>query len=528
MTMRQCLFGNETEFGVVLDSSNEVRPAPQELAPAIIDDLAARYTHLPTPAAAPQMTLSRGIASPPLERRIFLANGACLYADIGGHPELASAECQDPWELAAQNVAMRQMIAESAESVGRVYGMPIRVLANNVDHSLGGPRTYGYHLNLLVTKVSLDRAVQQITPLLAVLPVIAGSGKLSFANGSQGFELSQRASFMRAVVGTQTVSSRAMVTRKSETLSIKGARLHLISCDTVIDSWQLALVVGILAVALKVAEHGIDLAGAVTLKDPIQALNRVSCDPSLSAELPLAAGGTTTALEVHNHYAERVSQYLDASNTPEWAPQIVELWRQLIARMRSDPFSEPRLGWVAKLLSLTRQLEGMGLGWQEFAQWRFCLASVRRLKATWPELDPLCLTHSAEARARIRHSAFGVLEQHFAQNGLSWKDFPRMWNAANQLLRHCLQMHLLPPRRHAAGAESSCIAPEKVERARTTPPTGTRAAVRGAAIAAAPAGSTAWWTFVAEPGRRLVMNDPFGQGAAWETQPNCPKKECTP
>jgi hypothetical protein len=98
------LFGTETELGVFAEPSGEIRPAAGELAPSIVDQLGGSWRHLPSPQGEPL-------------RRLFLENGACIYADVGGHPELATAECRSPVELAAQSIALREILVEAAESV---------------------------------------------------------------------------------------------------------------------------------------------------------------------------------------------------------------------------------------------------------------------------------------------------------------------------------------------------------------------------------------------------------------------------
>ena len=502
MTQR-FLFGREEELALVAESRAGIRPAPAELAGAVIEEAATHLRHVP---------------SPPPERRYFLANGGCLYEDLG-HAELATAECADPVELAAHTIALRQVLAEATQTVGRVYGIPVHLVANNVDYAFSGSRTYGHHLNILFEGLTLERAVEQLAPLLAAMPVLAGTGKVSFARGSSGFELSQRAVHFTSLLSKRTTSNRGIVTAKDEALCVNGIRLHVISLDTALSPWQLALVPGILSLALKTAETGVDLAGPVALADPVRALQRVSADPSLKAGLPLRAGGTTTALEIHERYQTTVENCMRNADAPPWAADVVTSWGHTITSLREDPFREfGRIDWVTKLVLLTQLLERMDLDWHEFSRWTFALASVRRLKATWPEIDPLGLTSSPASRARIRRSALGILERHFAQNSLSWAQFPRIWNAANRLCQQCLRYHTLRPGAGLAPAPGSTglVTEEMVERARATPPQGTRASVRGKAIAEAPPGSRAGWDFLQTTERRLDMADAFGEGACWK------------
>jgi len=128
---------------------------------------------------------------------------------------------------------------------------PDRVIQCNFYARLPLFFAYGHHLNVLVTGISLEKAVQRLTPLLVAMPVLAGSGKVSFANEASGFELSQRAGYMCTVMSKHTVDSRAMITSKDEPLSDSGVRLHVISLDTTVSRWQLILVPAIMALSGK-------------------------------------------------------------------------------------------------------------------------------------------------------------------------------------------------------------------------------------------------------------------------------------
>ena len=77
---------------------------------------------------------------------------------------------------------------------------------------------------------------------------------------------------------------------------------------------------------------------------------------------------------------------------------------------------------------------------------------------------------------------------------------------------------------HVPGAER-LVTSEMVDKARTLPPEGTRAAVRGEAIRNAQPGATAGWTFVQQNGKRFVMNDVLGNGASWKELKQNAEKE---
>lgn len=508
----QYVFGTETELGIVVDSANDIRPAAHELAPAIVRDLAGRYPSLPTNTP---------------EYRIFLGNGASVYVDIGGHPEIATAECTNPIELVSHTLALRQMLAESAETVSKVYGIPVKLICNNVDYCMAGLHTYGFHLNVSVNRGSMQHLADQLLPLLAAMPIIAGAGKVSFANGTSGFELSQRAAQMSFVLGKGTTDSKAMITCKDDPLGRNKYRLHLISLDSTMSQWQLALVPAIIVLALKVTEMGTDVAGPVALVDPVRALRAVSGDPSLSVALPLQKGGFITALDILDHYHDVIAQHIEQTEIPNWVRQMVYLWGDIIESLRTDPFREYRLDWVNKLLILTRQLAKVNLDWKEYSRWLYVLASTRRFRTIIPDIDPLKMTRSFRDRLRIPQSILGVLEADFVKNNLSWKEFGRIWLASNQLCQRCLQYHILTtkPKSVILSENNDLVTKDLVDKACNIPPAGSRAAVRGEAIRKAKPGATAGWTFVEQNGKRLVMDDALGTDATWQQVTKNTKKE---
>jgi len=516
-----CIFGTETELALVVESKGVVRPAPRELASAIIEDVANRYAH------------ATSATSPPTQHRLFLANGACVYADIGGHPEIASAECSNPIDLVSQTLALRQMLAKSTERIANVYGLPIRLIANNVDYAFRGAQSYGYHLNILARGFTLDQVCDQVAAqlasLLAAMPIVSGTGKVSFVTGSPGFEISQRAQYMAMVTGKQTTDSRAMITAKDEALCDNGIRVHLICFDTPKNPYQIALIPSIIAMALKAIESGKDIAGPVTLADPIRALHTVSCDLSLSAKLSLKHGGATTALEIHQHYIRVIREFLEQVESPEWMKQMLTLWKEVIDNLRRDSFSEGRLDWIAKLLLFTNQLQKNKLDWRQYSKWPYVLAAIRRFMNEGWISDPVRLTKTVRQREAIRHSALGTLEGYLAKHGISWEDFEEVWIACNKMCKQCLDYHRLTAEVAYQIDTKEVLTPlvteEMIDKARTLPPTGTRATIRGEAIRNSQRGATADWTFVQQGDRRLVMTDVYGRNASWKEQQQSVRKE---
>ena len=115
----------------------------------------------------------------------------------------------------------------------------LRLIERCLDHQLPMSAIYlsilapaqaeiGRHWSEGKANVAQEHLASQLGPLLAAMPVLAGTGKVSFASGSCGFELSQRAQYMATLIGSRTTDSRSMITLKEEALGDGGVRLHII------------------------------------------------------------------------------------------------------------------------------------------------------------------------------------------------------------------------------------------------------------------------------------------------------------
>ena len=515
----QVVFGSETECALVVrDRRGSVIPVHADLAAAVVENLVIQFDYLP---------------SQPPTQRLFLANGACIYADLGGHPEIATAECSNPIEFGAHTIAMRRALARSVEAIGRNFnGLNLSLFANNIDYAIGGAQTFGYHLNIHLKSLSREKAAFQLSPLLVSMPIISGTGKVSFSKDAKGFELSQRAVYMNGgLLGEYTTDSRAMITAKDESLSDSGTRLHIICLDTPKSIYQLVLVPAILAMTIQVLEEsGQDIADTFELSRPDMALQQVSLDPSLSAKLKTKCGDSVTALDIQEHYVSTVSKFFENKSKPDWAGSILALWREILQNLRKNPFLEVhRLDWIRKLVLFTQLLEQEGLTWREFSKWSgFILPSVRRMMATWRDLDPVSLSRSGDVR--LQQSVMGVLEAYLVRDKLSWTDFPRIWKTTNRMCSMCLHYHQVTCDENRLNEKPFDVkiplSKQMIERAMTCPPSGTRAQVRGNTIKDAPDGTTAGWDFIRyKNGKELSMVDPWGKNAIWKKQESSGKKE---
>lgn len=500
------LFGTETEFALTAGSSDgEIRPGSQELAEEVIRAVAEKYPNLP---------------APPPHRHIMLANGAAVYPDVGGHPETATAECDNPRDLVAQELALRDMLAEAALSVAADYDVPLHVLGNNLDYALE-PHSFGHHINLLASRKLTARQIEsQLVPLLVAVTPLSGTGRVSGA----GFELSQRAGFMCRIAG-RTTTGRGLITTKDESLAGAGwQRIHLISIDTPCSPWVMLLIPAILAMTVELLERGNNVGAGFALRDPIRALRAVSRDLTLRAPLELNGGKTTTALEILAAYRD-AAESLDDGTSPTWVGQTLALWSDILSTLAREPLSETRLDWPVKLLMLTQVLEKHGMTWDELVRWHAILAPLRQVLAYRTSTSVSDIASVEAAGSTLPRSVMGVLKPRMKSSGLRWSDLPLAAAVIARVREACLLFHVLDDRpgsyRWIAPqlGVAAAVPTEAVDRARGEPPANTRARARGEAIRNAEPGSSAWWTYVKTPSRRLSLPDPLQPAADWTPVP---------
>ena len=126
--MRRRVGGLETEFGLVCVRADGTR--------ALEPEAAARELFRPV--------VAQGRSS-----NVFLRNAARLYLDVGSHPEYATAECDDWWDLVAQDLAGERILGELVDGANARFreageDARIQLLKTNVD-SQGN--AFGSHEN---------------------------------------------------------------------------------------------------------------------------------------------------------------------------------------------------------------------------------------------------------------------------------------------------------------------------------------------------------------------------------------------
>ncbi|MFI8777190.1 Pup--protein ligase [Brachybacterium paraconglomeratum] len=411
--MKRRVGGLETEFGLVCVRADGSR--------ALEPEEAARELFRPV--------VAMGRSS-----NVFLRNAARLYLDVGSHPEYATAECDDWWDLVAQDRAGERIFAElTAQADARLaeagQDARIHLLKNNVD-SAGN--AFGSHENYLVDRRGeFTRLPRYLLPFLVTRQIVTGAGGVAPAvPGEAGegagaqFVFSRRSDHMWEAVSSATTRTRPIINTRDEPHGDANLyrRLHVIVGDSTMSEVSTHLRFATTDLVLRAIESGRALP-ELGLADDIAAIRAVARDLTGAAPLPTAGGGTTTALEVQQRWLDHVADLAEGEET-----EVLENWQKALDAVRTGDrtWAAQNLDWAIKERLFTQVRERRGIDLEDPA--------IERLDLAYHDIDP----------------ARGVF---FA------------------LQRRGLAPAILPE--------------ERIERARTVAPTTTRAHLRGQVVTAA-------------------------------------------
>jgi len=365
--------GTETEFGITIRNHPDFNPV---LASSlVINSYAGTSTRIQwsfdeeSPGRdargfgydpAPSGDFESGLVN------VVLTNGARLYVDHA-HPEYSSPECFDALEAALYDKAGEVVLERAAAAANRSLpkGQRLYVHKNNSD---GKGNSYGAHENYLVARgLPFGDLVHHLTAFFASRQIFTGSGKVGSENGrpAAGYQITQRADFFEEEVGLETTLKRPIINTRDEPHADPGRyrRLHVIIGDANLSEVQTFLKVGTTALMLAALEAG-NLDEPILLARPVEAVWRISHDPTLEQAVELAAGGTATALDLQWQYLDWVSKHAEVHGVSEVERKVIDAWEDVLTDLERDPASTAdRLDWTAKLGLLDAYRERDRLDW---------------------------------------------------------------------------------------------------------------------------------------------------------------------
>ena len=299
-----------------------------------------------------------------IARNKTLENGARYYVDHA-HPEYSCPEVTNPRELVIHEKAGERVIEISRREATQLLpaGTQLLVHKNNSDHK---GNSYGSHENYLMDRrTSFKQIVEHLMPFFVTRQIYAGSGKVGSENRAQPclYQLSQRADFFETEVALDTMVKRPIINTRDEPHADreKYRRLHVIVGDSNMSEYTIWLRQGVTAIVLSMIEDGA-IDRDLTLRDPVRAIKEVSHDPSLRRTIETCSGKKLTAIQHQREYHELARKYQAARELPDWAPEILDAWIDVLDTLERDPTAlADRLDWVAKKVMIEAFLDRKSL-----------------------------------------------------------------------------------------------------------------------------------------------------------------------
>ncbi|MBC8287661.1 MAG: proteasome accessory factor PafA2 family protein [Nitrospinae bacterium] len=292
-----------------------------------------------------------------------LTNGARFYNDHT-HPEYSTPECRSVLSLVAHDVAGERIVAECVTLRNReLEGKPLQVFKNNTDYS---GHSYGTHDNYLIPRETpFEDLVKGLVPFLVTRQLYAGAGKVGSESATdfQGLQLAQRSDFIETVLSIETMTNRPLINTRDEphAVSSRYRRLHLILGDANMSAYATALKVGSTSLVLNLIARG-EKFPDLELADPVSDVLKVSLDKT--GALQRKALGTITAFEIQETYLEAAEKAF-AGKDPEWDWILAE-WKKTMDELRHSPEKlSDRIDWAIKEKLFTEFMQSEGIGWQD-------------------------------------------------------------------------------------------------------------------------------------------------------------------
>ncbi len=398
-------FGIETEYGITRDGVAELDVVEESIAlvrsygaegAAMLWDYRLEDPHRDArgfrvdelrqdtdEANYTERDAARPLSFREIKSDVVLANGARFYNDHA-HPEYSTPECSTLREVVAHDKAGERILHECAlrRNATLPEAEPVRLYKNNTDF-IG--HSFGCHDNYLLPRaVPWEALVAGVLPFLVTRQIFAGAGKLGVEREGAGvepgvYQISQRADFFSVIVSVDTMNRRPIVNSRDEPHANAGRhrRFHCIVGDANLSEVATALKLGTTALVLELISQG--HAPRLELANPVAALRAVSRDTALRTEVPLAGGGTISAIEIQRAYLAAAQRYADGDD--EETAWVLEEWEAVLNDLERDPMRcADRLDWVAKKALLEHFREEERLEWD--SPW------LQSLDLEYHNLDP--------------------------------------------------------------------------------------------------------------------------------------------
>lgn len=358
-----------------------------------------------------------------------------------------------------------------------------------------------YLFSHLVTPLVFKKFRKDLIPFLVTRTIYCGSGKVELPTiksirdnnvkpPSTIFKISQRSDAIKSICriffddpNRPIIDLRDILLDPLTALNRKK-RLHILMSDTNMSSLGVYLKFGITGLVLELIEEGFSFR-EVNLKDPLSALHTVSHDISLKAKLPLEGEGEATALEIQKFYLQKAKEYfpLKYPNDP-LVKDILEKWEFVLTNLELNPYLlYKKIDWVTKKDLIEEVLRGRS-SMGELAE---VLEWIAFLENTATHYHTTTISSEEMLKEVLGPLDFKKFQNFLFIKEIDFREFLKRWGLYHEILKVDFKFHELNDdgyyyRLLQTGLVDEIFTPEEIAWAKCSPPTGTRAFIRGELI----------------------------------------------
>lgn len=355
-----------------------------------------------------------------------------------------------------------------------------------------------YLFSFLVTPLVYRKFQRNLVSFLVTRIILSGSGKVELpevaaapdarAPGAPSiFRISQRSEAIKAVCRIffddpkrPLIDLRDILLDPMSALKTKK-RIHILMSDTNMSSIGVYLKCGITGLVLEMIEEGISFE-EVALEDPLGALHKISHDLTLREKLTLKNGGSATALQIQAYFLAKAKEYFPARYAGDaMVKDILEKWEFVLSSLELNPYLLYRkTDWVTKKDLIEEVLRGRStLGdLAEVAEW---VSFIEKNSAHYSTAE---ISSPEALRPILGSENFSQFEDFLSLKEMDFAEFLKRWELYHEILKVDFKFHELNEdgyyyRLLKSGLVDEIFTPDEISWARSIPPAGTRASVRG-------------------------------------------------
>jgi len=351
----------------------------------------------------------------PEDQRVYLRNGACVYADGNRNIEYSLPECASVRETIACEQAAGIILEQTAHELEQVIQQEypkarVFVYKNNVARDSRGNATvsYGTHENYSLKKIGLQDSFWQqkkalediitagshafgsknpqyfdnqheahfpyifvnalLLPFLATRPVLCGAGAITEEEGGR-YEISQRAPFMKEDISSCTTKDRGLGNIRDEDHARNYHRIHIICGDANMLEYSTFLKLGTTGLLLRMIEEDALLQHTLVLHDPVTTHHDVSADTRFLNWYQVYHQGKKeywTAIDIQMHYLTAVQDFVAKQGGSAEEQEILAAWKHTLHALSHDQRALiGKIDWVTKKYLLEELRERKNVLWND-------------------------------------------------------------------------------------------------------------------------------------------------------------------